>query len=95
MLDVSGLGGDLLANGLLVIIWSVYQAFRRCTTSRCRYTSRDGLTFDLDEPGDCPGNDMDKIADLLKQRAELHRKGTYRPASPPPGPPPNPPGSAV
>lgn len=75
------LGNNLLANGVLAGVYIVYKVVDRCLHSRCKYTKLDGLTFDLDgEDGDvpCPAVEMDKIAELLKSRANLHRSNTQR-----------------
>lgn len=74
---MDGLYNNLLANGLLAGFYVVYKILDRCMHSKCRYTKTDGFAFDLDgEPGeDCPANDMERIADLLKSRALVYDKG--------------------
>ena len=59
---------------------SMYKILDRCMHSKCRYTKTDGFAFDLDgDPGeDCPATDMEKIADLLKNRAMVYGRGNTR-----------------
>ena len=73
---MDGLGGNLLANGLLAAVYIVYKMLDRCFHSKCRYSKVDGFTFDMDGPQEeCPATDMNKLADLLKSRAEVYRRG--------------------
>ena len=68
---------SVLANVLLGGVYIIYKVSHRCLTSRCRYSRDAGFTFDLDgEGGDqpCPIQDMQKIAELIKQRSELHSR---------------------
>jgi hypothetical protein len=68
---------NLLANGVLALAYAIYKVVDRCMHSKCKYTAADGLAFDLDGPDEeCPVNDMDRIAELLKSRAAMHSRGT-------------------
>ena len=76
------LSNNLLANGLLAAAYVLYKVIDRCMHSKCKYSTVEGLTFDLDQNDDCPATDMDRIADLLKSRALLHsRTSRTRPGS--------------
>ena len=74
---MDGLYNNLFANGLLAGFYVVYKILDRCMHSKCRYTKTDGFAFDLDgDPGeDCPATDMEKIAELLKNRAMVYERG--------------------
>ena len=63
---------SVAANALLAGVYVVYQLVNRCLHSKCRYNRDGGLDFDLGETSD-PTVDMEKIAELLKQRS-LHHK---------------------
>ena len=69
---------SVLANVVLGAVYIVYKISHRCLTSRCRYSRDDGFTFDLDgEDADdqpCPVQDMQRIAEMIKQRSELHSR---------------------
>jgi len=68
---------NLLANGVLALAYAIYKVVDRCMHSKCKYTATDGLAFDLDGPdGECPVNDMERIAELLKSRVAMHSRGT-------------------
>ena len=68
---------NLLANGVLALAYAIYKVVDRCLHSKCTYTQTDGLAFDLDGPEqECPVNDMERIAELLKARVEMHSRGT-------------------
>ncbi len=79
---MDGLSNNLLANGLLAGFYVVYKILDRCMHSKCRYAKETGFAFDLDgedDQSDCPVNDMERIANLLKSRAGIYeRKGTQR-----------------
>ena len=79
---MDGLGNNLLANGLLAAVYVLYKVVDRCLHSKCRYSKIDGFTFDMDGPAEeCPATDMNRLAELLKSRAEVYqRKGTKREA---------------
>ena len=81
------------ANALLAIAYAAYKLFDRCQRSKCKMTKEAGLTFDLGDPDDCPVTDMQRLAEVLRQRSEHHfslKKGSTkrgdppRPAAPPP-----------
>ena len=76
------LSNNLLANGLLAAAYVLYKIVDRCLHSKCKYSTVEGLVFDLDQDEECPATDMEKIADLLKSRAHLHAKGTTRSKTP-------------
>jgi len=77
---MDGLGNNLLANALLALAYGLYKVVDRCMHSKCKYTKDGGLAFSLDETGECPATDMEKIADLLRSRALVHSRGnTVRP----------------
>jgi hypothetical protein len=81
---MDGLYNNLLANGVLAGFYVVYKILDRCMHSRCKYTKVDGFAFDLDpeEEGECPVNDMERIAELLKSRAMVYeRTRTNRPTA--------------
>ena len=63
---------SVAANTLLAGVYVVYQIINRCLHSKCRYNRDGGLDFDLGDGND-PTVDMEKIAELLKQRS-LHHK---------------------
>ena len=63
---------SVAANALLAGVYVVYQLVNRCLHSKCRYNRDGGLDFDLGETSDHTV-DMEKIAELLKQRS-LHHK---------------------
>ena len=63
---------SVAANALLAGVYVVYQVVNRCLHSKCRYNRDGGLDFDLGDGND-PTVDMEKIAELLKQRS-LHHK---------------------
>ena len=69
---------NLLANGVLALAYALYKVVDRCMHSKCKYTQADGLAFDLDGPDedDCPVNDMERIAELLRSRVAMHSRGT-------------------
>lgn len=71
---MDGLGNNLLANGVLAVVYVLYKIIDRCLHSTCKYTTVDGFSFDADGPeGDeCPATDMSKIADLLRTRAQVY-----------------------
>jgi len=77
---MDGLSNNLLANGLLAGFYVIYKILDRCMHSKCRYTKEAGFAFDLDgEDDQCPVNDMERIANLLKARAGIYdRKATQR-----------------
>ena len=75
------LGNNLLANGLLAAAYVLYKIIDRCLHSKCKYSTVEGLVFDLDK--ECPATDMEKIADLLKSRALLHGRTSRSPPKPP------------
>ena len=70
---------SLGANGVLVVVYTVYKLFDRCLHSKCRYTKEHGLDYDLGDPTDAPA-DMEKIAELLKSRS-LHHKSSNNSSS--------------
>ena len=74
------LSNNLLANALLAGAYVLYKVIDRCMHSKCKYSTVEGLTFDIEGDGECPTTDMEKIADLLKSRALVHSK-TNRGAS--------------
>ena len=80
------LSNNLLANGLLAAAYVLYKIIDRCLHSKCKYSTVEGLVFDLDQTENA-ATDMEKIADLLKSRAMLHSK-TIRSKSPPDAPAP-------
>ena len=89
---VSSLG----ANMLLALAYAAYKVFDRCQRSKCKMTKEAGLTFDLGDPDECPVTDMQRFAEILRQRSEHHfsikngdakRGAPPRPATPPPYPP--------
>lgn len=77
------LSNNLLANGLLAAAYVLYKVIDRCLHSKCKYSTVEGLVFDLDQAEECPATDMEKIAELLKSRALLHAKTTRTPPQPP------------
>lgn len=88
---MDGLGNNLLANSLLALAYALYKVVDRCMHSKCNYTRDKGLVFSLDDDDKdpCPLTDMQKIADLLKSRATVHkhfRMDSTRAPPPPPGP---------
>ena len=80
------------ANMLLALAYAAYKIFDRCQRSKCKMTKEAGLTFDLGDPDDCPATDMQRFAEILRQRSEHHfnkngetkRGAPPRPATPPP-----------
>ena len=74
------LPASILANVLLAGAYVVYKVADRCLNSKCRYTKDEGFTFDLDNPAesDDPFAEMQKLAELIKDRAEHHRQKTMR-----------------
>ena len=67
------LSNNLLANGLLAAAYVLYKIIDRCLHSKCKYSTVEGLVFDLDQnDGECPATDMERIAELLKSRALVH-----------------------
>lgn len=84
-----GLGSNLFANALLMGAYILYKAMDRCLHSKCKYSTVDGFTFDLDgqEDAECPATDMERMAELLKERANVFRRsGTARLKSSTPDP---------
>ena len=79
---MDGLGNNLFANALLAAVYILYKTIDRCLHSKCKYSTVDGFTFDIDgdqNGAECPANDMERVADLLKNRASYFRKsGTVR-----------------
>ncbi len=77
-----GLGSNLFANALLLAAYVLYKTLDRCLHSKCKYSTVDGFTFDIDGQEDddqCPATDMERVADLLKSRAlAFRRSGTTR-----------------
>lgn len=73
---MDGLGNNLFANGLLMAAYILYKALDRCLHSKCKYTTVDGFSFDIDGEDDmeCPATDMERVADLLKSRAMVFRR---------------------
>ena len=71
-----GLGSNLFANALLMAAYVAYKAIDRCLHSKCKYSTVDGFTFDIDGQQDeeCPATDMERMADLLKSRAAVFRR---------------------
>ena len=63
---------SVAANALLAGVYVVYQLVNRCLHSKCRYNRDGGLDFDLGDGND-PTMDMEKIAELLKQRSMHHK----------------------
>ena len=63
---------SVAANALLAGVYVVYQLVNRCLHSKCRYNRDGGLDFDLGDSND-PTMDMEKIAELLKQRSMHHK----------------------
>ena len=73
---------SLGANAVLAAAYVAYQVVNRCLHSKCRYNRDGGLDFDLGEPMDA-ATDMGKIAELIRQRSEHHKKvSDERTASP-------------
>ncbi|MCH2064859.1 MAG: hypothetical protein MK194_14185 [Roseibacillus sp.] len=73
---------SLGANAVLAAAYVAYQLVNRCLHSKCRYNKEGGLDFDLGEPMDA-ATDMEKIAELIRQRSEHHKKvSDERTASP-------------
>ena len=71
------LSNNLLANGLLAAAYVLYKVIDRCLHSKCKYSTVEGLVFDLDQgDAECPATDMEKIAELLKSRALVHGRTT-------------------
>ena len=70
---------SVAANGLLAVAYAAYKIFDRCANSKCRVDKTNGFTFDLGDPANCPGTELEKISDLLKQRS-MHYKGSAPPA---------------
>jgi hypothetical protein len=64
---------SLGANALLGVCYLLYKVVDRCLHSRCKFTKDGGLDFDLGDPEPCPASDMNKLADILKQRSLLYR----------------------
>ena len=84
------------ANALLAIAYAAYKIFDRCSRSKCKMTKEAGLTFDLGDVDECPVTDMQRLAEVLRQRSEHHfsiKQGLTRCGDPPrpPTPPPFPP----
>ena len=72
-MSYDSLGNNLLANGILAVLYVGYKIIDRCMHSKCRYTKTDGFAFDLDgEPEECPATDMERIAELIKSRAMVY-----------------------
>ena len=63
---------SVAANALLAGVYVVYQIINRCLHSKCRYNRDGGLDFDLGDTND-PTVDMERIAELLKQRSMHHK----------------------
>ena len=63
---------SVAANALLAGVYVAYQLVNRCLHSKCRYNREGGLDFDLGDGSD-PATDMEKIAELLRNRS-LHHK---------------------
>ena len=63
---------SVAANALLAGVYVVYQVVNRCLHSKCRYNRDGGLDFDLGDTND-PTVDMERIAELLKQRSMHHK----------------------
>ena len=63
---------SVAANALLAGVYVVYQLINRCLHSKCRYNRDGGLDFDLGDTND-PTVDMERIAELLKQRSMHHK----------------------
>ena len=74
---MDGLGSNIFANALLMAAYIAYKALDRCLHSKCKYSTVDGFTFDIDgqEDAECPATDMERMADLLKSRAMVFRRG--------------------
>ena len=64
---------SLAANGVLAVAYAAYKIFDRCANSKCRVNKEDGFTFDLGDPADCPGTELEKLSEMLKQRS-IHYK---------------------
>ena len=64
---------SLAANGVLAVAYAVYKIFDRCANSKCRVNKEDGFSFDLGDPADCPGTELEKLSEMLKQRS-MHYK---------------------
>ena len=78
------LSNNLLANGLLAAAYVLYKVVDRCLHSKCKYSTVEGLVFDLDQTdAECPATDMEKIAELLKSRALVHGRTSRSPPKPP------------
>ena len=81
------------ANMLLALAYAAYKIFDRCQRSKCKMTKEAGLTFDLGDPDECPATDMQRFAEILRERSEHHLNGGTkrgippRPHTPPPYPP--------
>ena len=63
---------SVAANALLAGVYVIYQIINRCLHSKCRYNRDGGLDFDLGDSND-PTVDMERIAELLKQRSMHHK----------------------
>ena len=68
------LWNNMLANAVLAAVYVGYKIVDRCMNSKCRYGA-EGLEFDIspEEGTHDPGIEMEKIADILKSRALVHR----------------------
>ena len=78
------LSNNLLANGLLAAAYVLYKVIDRCLHSKCKYSTVEGLVFDLDQTdAECPATDMEKIAELLKSRALVHSRTSRSLPKPP------------
>ena len=64
---------SLAANGVLAVAYAAYKIFDRCANSKCRMNKEDGFTFDLGDPATCPGTELEKLSEILKQRS-MHYK---------------------
>ena len=70
---------NILLAGAYVGLKAITTMVHRCRTSQCTYDNEQGLQFDLGESNECPVEDMEKLAELIKSRALEHRrKATVR-----------------
>ena len=64
---------SLGANALLAAAYAAYKIFDRCSRSKCKMDHEHGLQFDLGDPSECPGTEMNKLAEILKSRSQHYK----------------------
>ena len=73
---MSDFWNSMLANGILAAAYAIYKIFDRCANSKCKMNKQEGFAFDLGDPAECAGAELEKISELLKSRSMHYKTNT-------------------